>query len=111
MRMDAYYYGFAPTGIANIDRILSAVACAGKAYHHTENWCDDCGPWEPDHPGQSPVDWIADAAFSAAEAQKALIEALEAARDAANQMELSSAHFPREKIEAALTKARGEVRP
>lgn len=37
-RMDAYYYGFERTGVLVIDRILSAVATAGKAYHHTENW-------------------------------------------------------------------------
>lgn len=44
-RMDAYYYGFDATGIAEIDAVLSAVASAGKAYHHTDCWNDaDCGP-------------------------------------------------------------------
>lgn len=33
-RMDAYYYGFDSTGVDDIDRLLSAVACAGKAFHH-----------------------------------------------------------------------------
>ncbi|AEJ94049.1 hypothetical protein THIBAULT_126 [Mycobacterium phage Thibault] len=41
-RMQAYYYGFEATGLAVIDRILSAVATAGKRYHHTESWSD---PW------------------------------------------------------------------
>jgi hypothetical protein len=38
LRMNAYYYGFEKTGVIEIDKILSAVAIAGKAYHHTENW-------------------------------------------------------------------------
>jgi hypothetical protein len=41
LRMDAYYYGFTPTGVRSIDEILSAVACAGKAYHNTCHWGDD----------------------------------------------------------------------
>jgi hypothetical protein len=40
LRMAAYYYEFAPTGIVEIDRILSAVARAGKAAHHTQDWYD-----------------------------------------------------------------------
>ena len=36
--LDAYYYGFRPTGVEHIDNILKAVAKAGKAYHHTEDW-------------------------------------------------------------------------
>ncbi len=40
LRMDAYYYGFDATGCIEIDRILSAVASAGKAHHHTEGWTD-----------------------------------------------------------------------
>lgn len=28
MRLDAYYYGFDSTGVPEIDRILSAVACS-----------------------------------------------------------------------------------
>lgn len=40
-RMDAYYYSFDRTGLAVIDRILSEVADAGKAYHYTEEWMTD----------------------------------------------------------------------
>jgi hypothetical protein len=40
-RMDAYYYSFERTGVGIIDRILSAVAIAGKGSHHTESWTDD----------------------------------------------------------------------
>ncbi len=67
MRMDGYYYGFASTGVQEIDAILSAVACAGKAYHHTEDWNNQCDNYEPDHfAGSTPVEWIQDAANRAA---------------------------------------------
>lgn len=39
-RMNAYYYGFTPTGVALIDSILSAVAVAGKGSHHTDTWSE-----------------------------------------------------------------------
>lgn len=38
LRSCAYYYSFDLTGVGIVDRILSAVARAGKAYHHTEDW-------------------------------------------------------------------------
>jgi hypothetical protein len=66
LRMDAYYYHFADTGVPEIDLILSAIACAGKAYHHTEMWNEEC-EWTP-HEGNSPVDWIQNAAVKAAAA-------------------------------------------
>lgn len=73
-RMDAYYYGFEPTGVASIDRILSAVACAGKAYHHTEDWTADAG--ERDHlRGTTPVEWIQNAANDAAKAHPTPVSA------------------------------------
>jgi hypothetical protein len=68
MRMDAYYYGFEPTGVEEIDRILSAVACAGKAYHRTEDWLNECAPYEPFLRGSCPIDWIQNAANDAAAA-------------------------------------------
>ena len=37
-RMDAYYYGFDRTGVGAIDRLLSVLAYAGMAYHHTADW-------------------------------------------------------------------------
>lgn len=37
-RMEAYYYAFDATGCEPIDRVLSAVAIAGKCAHHTESW-------------------------------------------------------------------------
>lgn len=79
MRMHAYYYAFAATGERAVDVVLSAVACAGKAYHHTDNWSDDCEPYEEVHRGGSCVDWIQNAANDAASA----IAALRAERDAA----------------------------
>jgi hypothetical protein len=67
LRMDAYYYGFEKTGVEAIDRILSAVACAGKSYHGTEYWNDESEAW-PGHRGNSPVEWIQNAANDAAAA-------------------------------------------
>lgn len=37
-RMQGYYIGFDSTGLAVVDRILSAIAQAGKAYHNTDMW-------------------------------------------------------------------------
>jgi len=68
--MRAYYYGFDPTGIPEIDRILSAVACAGKAFHHTDDWTTEASAYQG-HVGDTPVDWIQNAANDAAAAWKA----------------------------------------
>lgn len=65
-RMQAYNYGFDTTGVDAIDKILSAVACAGKAYHHTEYWYEKTPPYD-DHRGETPVDWIQNAALDAAQ--------------------------------------------
>ena len=69
-RMDAYYYRFTQTGNPHIDRILSAVACAGKAFHHTDSWNDESkAEWYGDHlRGDSPTKWIQNAADDAAAA-------------------------------------------
>ncbi len=69
MRMDAYYYSFESTGRPEIDRILSAVACAGKMFHHTDQWADESDDIETAyayHKGRCPVDWIQSAAYDAA---------------------------------------------
>lgn len=69
-RMDAYYYSFEKTEADSINKILSAVACAGKAFHHTENWNDEAGKYA-DHTGITPVDWIQNSAKeSAAEIER-----------------------------------------
>lgn len=60
-RLQAYYYGFDPTGVEAVDRILAAVATAGKAYHNTEQWGD---PWDDDE--TPPADLIQAAANLAA---------------------------------------------
>lgn len=65
LRMDAYYYGFDPTNNHHVDMILSAVASAGKAFHHTEAWNNDC-VWVP-FKGDCPVLWIQNAANEAKE--------------------------------------------
>lgn len=69
MRMTAYHYAFVPTGVDEIDKILSAVACAGKAFHNTEQWIEEAGQWEP-HTGETPVAWIQNAANEAAAAMR-----------------------------------------
>lgn len=66
LRMDAYYYGFEPTGVRHIDLILSAVACAGKSFHSTEFWNDDASAYDV-HTGSTPVEWIQNAADQAAD--------------------------------------------
>lgn len=79
VRMAGYYFGFAQTGVKPVDAILSAVACAGKAYHHTNGWEDDTEPYEDIHRGASPVLWIQHAASDCAE----LISRLSASYSAA----------------------------
>ncbi len=65
LRMNAYYYGFDPTGNASVDLILSSVATAGKIAHHTQEWGDPCQMYGPFR-GESPIDWIQNAANDAA---------------------------------------------
>ncbi len=68
MRLDAYYYYFEPTGVEAIDNILSAVATAGKAYHHTDNWTEETPCFEDNLEGDTPIEWIQNAANKAAKA-------------------------------------------
>lgn len=68
LRINAYYFSFEPTGIVEIDRILSAVACAGKAFHNTEWWDDEPALGDPD--GRTYVGLIQQAANEAAAAIK-----------------------------------------
>lgn len=39
-RYSAYYYGFNPTGVEEVDAVLREVAQAGKAFHHTSSWTE-----------------------------------------------------------------------
>jgi hypothetical protein len=76
--MAAYYYAFDATGVDAVDVVLSSVACAGKAFHHTDYWGDEDTPerYGDELRGGSPVEWIQNAATDAAEAwRKALLEA------------------------------------
>lgn len=67
LRMSAYYFSFESTGVPEVDRVLSAVAWAGKSSHHTNGWTDVPG-YRPDDAlkGESPVEWIQNAAKAAA---------------------------------------------
>lgn len=67
--IDAYYYGFEKTGVAEIDNILYAVARAGKSFHHTEDWQDEATAPEGLR-GNTPEEWIQNAANDAAQAIK-----------------------------------------
>ena len=49
-RLNAYYFGFDSTGVPEVDAILSAVACAGKSYHHTDEWGDGKSRFGVDRP-------------------------------------------------------------
>lgn len=69
LRMNGYYFGFDKTGITEIDEILSAIAHAGKAFHHTDDWQEDVGYMSEHYPhivGNTPIDWIQNAANRAA---------------------------------------------
>lgn len=63
--MNAYHYGFDETGVEAIDRILWAVACAGDAYQHTQYWNEKTSALDGLR-GESPVEWIQNAANDAA---------------------------------------------
>ena len=98
LRMNAYYYSFAPTGERAIDVVLSAVACAGKAYHHTEDWREATEPYERAHRGPTPCAWIENAAA-------------DAAKEAADlRAQLSLAKERIEKLEVAVRQVEAEIR-
>lgn len=71
-RMDAYYYSFDETGVGAVDAILSAVAQAGKNWHHTDSWTD-AHDWSDDT--RSDAERIQDAAGACATAIAAHIAA------------------------------------
>ncbi|MDF1807946.1 hypothetical protein [Hyphomonas sp.] len=112
-RLEGYYIGFDPTGSHAIDKILGAVACAGKAYHHTECWEDETPPYD-DHTGNRPSEWIQNAAIEAARliaAAPDLLEALEAVSEALHEVEAGymSAFEVQDIARAAIAKAKGET--
>lgn len=78
LRMNAYYFGFHSTGNELVDRILSAVACAGNAYHHTENWTEEIEPYEDCFKGTTCAEWIQYAANDVAAEIEALHEQIPA---------------------------------
>lgn len=63
-KFDAYYISFEPTGNEAIDRILVAIARAGKLYHSTEWWHEEDFAVD----GATPADLIQIAANTAAKA-------------------------------------------
>ena len=84
-----YYLHFDPTGNPAVDRILSAVGLAAKAFHGTENWAEAMDvPYGPVRKGESHEDFIQraanDAAALIAEAERRGAE--RALRSAASEM-------------------------
>ncbi len=69
--LDAYYYGFYPTGCDLVDSVLEQVARAGKAFHSTDDWNEE------DLDGLSPVDKMQAAANASAKTIMALIAEVE----------------------------------
>ncbi|AAF80815.1 hypothetical protein [Pseudomonas phage D3] len=69
--LDAYYYGFDPTGCDLVDSVLEQVARAGKAFHSTDDWNEE------DLDGLSPVDKMQAAANASAKTILALIAEVE----------------------------------
>lgn len=76
LNLRAYYYGFEPTGELAVDRVLAAVARAGKAYHHTDQWTEDDGDGSP----VAKIQAVANAAAAECEALRAQLA--QARRDA-----------------------------
>lgn len=74
-RMDGYYISFDPTGNHSVDKILGAVACAGKAFHHTHDWDEKIERPYEDHTGGCPEEWIQNAAQEATDDIQSRIEA------------------------------------
>lgn len=89
-RYDAYYYGFNPTEEDSVNKILSAVAIAGKGYHHTDGWTEEKDDYS-DYTGGSYAGWIENSAKECAREITKLKKALEVATKAitvsANQLE------------------------
>lgn len=76
IRMDAYYYGFDKTNVDCIDELLSSVAYAGKAFHHTEEWMEEASAYGEHTIGKTPIDWIQNSAIKAAKEITALRQQL-----------------------------------
>ena len=108
--MEAYYYSFDCTGCDPIDKILSAVACAGKAYHHTDDWYEHASPRD-DHTGGTPVDWIQNAAVeAAAEIERLRVELTEWREEPFGGLLRAGVLFSSpERVEAAKAQARREA--
>lgn len=111
MRMDAYYFGFDSTGSEEIDGILSAVACAGKAYHHTEDWTNDAEGEGWGHNGGTPIEWIENAARAAAERANQLEGALKCLLAASEPMDRYLSSKQTRELLAAREFARSVVEP
>lgn len=65
--LHGYYIAFTPTGVPAVDKILSAVARAAKAYHSTEYWTDEIEPYDERFTGATCEDWIQNAANECAD--------------------------------------------
>lgn len=71
---DGYYISFDPTGVPEVDQILSAIGWAGKAFHNTSDWNDACewgyGPIAKDMTACDLIQAAADDAAAAIKSRK-----------------------------------------
>lgn len=65
--LNSYYFSFEKTGDDDVDNLLYAICRAGKAFHSTEQWHDEVGEMYEGVHGESPIDWIQNAANKLAE--------------------------------------------
>lgn len=80
--MSGYLY-FQSSGVAEVDHILSALESAGTMFHHTEQWGESCGALvRGGHRGESPLEWIQNAANDAARVVAELRTEVQRLRDA-----------------------------
>lgn len=84
--LNAYYYGFEPTGCDLVDAVLEQVARAGKAFHSTEDWNEE------DTDGRSPAAKMQAAANASAQAILALIAENKKLRDEASTAKAQCEH-------------------
>jgi hypothetical protein len=60
--LNSYYFSFEKTGNEKVDNLLYAICRAGKAFHSTSQWNDDVGEMYENVKGDTPIEWIQNAA-------------------------------------------------
>ena len=60
--LNSYYFSFEKTGNEKVDNLLYAICRAGKAFHSTSQWNDEVGEIYKNVKGDTPIEWIQNAA-------------------------------------------------